>query len=158
MFKFLYKPEQSSYAITYGNSVVAVQMDGGPSKFRSDIKNAPDIVNVSWAFSSYEYDYFKTFLSAVEDGATPFLIDLIIEEAGLVEHEVHFVPKTAKLKEQKGLSYYVTAKLEVNKIPRDKEFDFGYIDMLSAYGDEQSAFDAINQLDIFVNTQIVPHL
>lgn len=129
--KFIYPPEQSSYAVTDGEEVLATKLAGGASRYRQDIINATAAVNVSWLFTPIEFEYFRAFLkgSSANRGATPFLIDLILDEAlNLTEHEVYFVPGSVKTSKVQGHSISVQATLEVKPIV----YPDGYFDIVAA--------------------------
>jgi hypothetical protein len=114
MQKFVIPPDNSQYSATDGKEVVATQLDGGAARYRRDIIGATSTVNVAWILDTIDYKYLRSFYRGLTGkGASPFLIDLILDEAELTEHKVYFVPGSMQLTGQKGLTYWVSAQLEV---------------------------------------------
>ena len=156
--KFQIPPEQASYAVDDGESVIRTVLDGGKGKYRTDILNATSTVDVTWVFSAIEYEYFRAFFkgTAAAQGATPFLIDLILDEAqALTEHTAYFIPNKTKLTKVRGMSYTVKAQLEVEP----KEYTEGYFDfivyMYETYGENQQGMaDMLAQLEQLVNVDL----
>lgn len=110
-------PDNSSYSVTDGKEVVATQLDGGAARYRRDILGATSAVAVSWILGTQDYKYLRAFYKALaSSGATPFLIDLILDKPELTEHKAYFVPGSVQLTAQKGLTYWVSAQLEVYPI------------------------------------------
>jgi hypothetical protein len=149
-------PDQAGYAVLdAGNEVVRVQLAGGAGRYRRDILNASKMANVTWTLGPEEYDYFEMFYRVMTLRAgEPFLIDLIIGESGLTQHEARFIPGSKQLQSQRGLTYVVTAQLEVTP----KQYDYAYEDslivLLSAYTDFDSSLEVINQLEQLVNEDL----
>jgi len=114
--KFLLTPENSSYSVEKSiEETMRAQLEGGAGRYRADILGASNLVNCSWILDGTQFTYFEAFYRSVAgNGALPFTIDLIINDAELREYTARFVPKTKKLTAQKGLAYYVSAQLEVN--------------------------------------------
>ncbi len=89
-----------------------------------------------------QFEYFRAFYkgTAANSAATPFLLDLIIDEAlGLTEHTCYFIPGKVKTSQVRGLSYMVTAELEA----KPKTYADGYYDAIvwiyEAYGESAPA-------------------
>jgi hypothetical protein len=126
MAKFLIPPLSPSYSVEGATEeVLRAQLDGGASKFRADIIGAALNVACNWQFDPSENEYFWAFFrTATSRGALPFEIDLLIDNSELTEYSAHFVGKP-KLTQQSGLTYYVSAMLEVmpNFNPTEAEDD-----------------------------------
>lgn len=114
MQKFVIPPDNSQYSVNDGKEVVATELDGGAARYRRDVIGATSTVNVAWILDTIDYKYLRSFYRGLTGkGALPFLIDLILDEAELTEHKVYFVPGSMQLTGQKGLTYWVSAQLEV---------------------------------------------
>jgi len=154
--KFKLAPDNSSYSVTDGKEVIGVSLDGGAGRYRRDILGASSAVSVQWVCDRDEYRYLRTFYSALVDkGATPFLIDLILDNPLPVEHKAYFVPGSMVLTGQKGLSYYVSAQLEVEPVGvTDDDITFAalYGEFGSNYETEFPAFEDV--FDNLMNVQI----
>lgn len=119
----------SSYSAQDGEETIAIGLDGGKSRYRRDIANATSRVNVTWITGKYGFKTIRSLYKAVtESGSLPFQIDLILDEYTLTEHTVHFVPNSLSLSSIQGLTYTITAQLEVKPLPLDgdetDEFSF----------------------------------
>lgn len=154
--KFKLAPDNSSYSVTDGKEVVSVALDGGAGRYRQDILGASSSVSVQWVCDRTEYRYLRAFYSAIADkGATPFLIDLILDDPLPVEHKAYFVPGSMVLTSQKGLSYYVSAQLEVEPVGVSEDdivFAALYSEFESGYQTEFPAFEDV--FDNLMNVQI----
>lgn len=114
MQKFVIPPDNSQYSVNDGKEVVATELDGGAARYRRDVIGATSTVDVAWILDTIDYKYLRSFYRGLTGkGALPFLIDLILDEAELTEHKVYFVPGSMQLTGQKGLTYWVSAQLEV---------------------------------------------
>lgn len=143
--KLVLRPEQSSYAVTPGSSIVETQLDGGKSRRRTDIVNSASVVDVSWFLNQSQYQYIQSFFNrATAKGATPFLIDLILSQPSLEEFEATFVADSFVLDGVQGLSFEVSAQLEVVPI-RDDEFDEIFL-ILFDNGKEVDFLNCLEQL------------
>lgn len=112
--KLVIPPDSSSYAAQRGAEVLAVQLDGGASRIRADILGASYLVSVQWIVDPAGYDYLNAFFrTATTRGSASFTIDLVLDNSTLSEYSAIFTPSTFKLASQVGLSYTVTAQLEV---------------------------------------------
>jgi hypothetical protein len=128
MTKFIIPPDNSAYSVTDGKEVVATQLDGGAARYRRDIIGATSTVNVSWILGRDEYKYLRSFYRGVTGkGATPFLIDLILDDFELTEHKVYFIPGSMQLTAQKGLTHWASAQLEVYPNEDTDNGDFAYL-------------------------------
>lgn len=127
--KLLLTPAESGYTVDDGDETLSIKLDGGKARYRKDMLNATATVRVRWQCDRYEYEYLKAFYkgSASDTGATPFLLDLIIDEAfQLTEHTCYFIPGKFKLNRIRGHLHEVQADLEV--IP--KTYFDGYYDII----------------------------
>ncbi len=128
-------PDSSSYSVTDGKEVVATQLDGGAARYRRDILGATSTVSVSFILGTVEYSYLRAFYKAlVSSGATPFLIDLILDKPELTEHKAYFVPGSIQLTAQKGLTYWVSAQLEVYPVAMTED-DFTFAALYGEFGE-----------------------
>lgn len=148
-------PDQATYDVTDGTEVVSVQLDGGASRFRADILNATSIVTVEWSIGPTQYQYLRAFYkTATQNGSEPFEIDLFLDQPILTTHTAYFVAGSMKLASQSGLTFVVTASLEVYPLPQDDDYNNSIMDLYEIYGDSTGASDVINQLELFINFQL----
>lgn len=157
--KFVYIPDSSGYSVQDAAAdVIAIQLDGGASRYRRDRIGSNSNVSVRWTFDPEEYRYFRAFYRFLtEKGAKPFLIDLVLDTQFPEEHVAHFVPGSVRLQEQRGHAYFVTAELEVEPtLFEDEEAELMMATLFSIYGDNYAtAFPIMeNQLDDIVNVQL----
>lgn len=146
--KFTVPPDNSSYGVSDGKEVFAVQLDGGASRYRRAVIGATSTVDVSWILGPDEYKYVRSFYRGITGkGAIPFLIDLILDENFLTEHKAFFIPGSFKLTGQKGLTYWLSAQLEVYPNEDEDNGNFAYV-----YGElGQSWANFLNLLNSVVN-------
>lgn len=112
--KLLLQPERNSYSVSFAQEALAVKLEGGLARTRLDILNGAHEVPVVFICDPEEYTYLMAFYRSIANrGATSFEIDLFVEEAGIQECSVKFVPGSVRLTEQSGLAYTVGATLEV---------------------------------------------
>lgn len=157
LIKLSLAPDNSSYSVTDGKEVVSVALDGGAGKYRRDIVGASSSVSVSWVCDREEYHYIRAFYRALlGKGSKPFLIDLILDDPLPAEHKAYFVPGSMVLTGQKGLSYYVSAQLEVEPSDIDTEAETMFATLYSIFGPNwQNEFPPIEDaVDTLVNVQI----
>ena len=155
--KLTISPENTAYSFIDGSEVNSVSLEGGSSRYRRDIVGATSTVTVSWIFNAIEYDYFRAFYRGVSaKGSKPFLIDLILDDSELIEHEVHFIVNSVNLVSQQGNSYSVTAQLEVKPKTYDEDDDVVFVDLYNSYGEDMN--DVIQQLEILTNKELPAHL
>jgi hypothetical protein len=157
MRKFLIPPEQSSYVVEGGESVVSTKLNGGASRYRKDILNPSSLVSVKWVFSPLQYEYFRAFYKASTSvGSESFLIDLIIDEAlQLTEHVVYFIPQTISLTSVQGNSYRVKASLEaIPKLYQDNYFE-AKVFLYENFGENQEQVESFfNLFENFINVDL----
>lgn len=138
-------PDSASYSVTDGKEVIATQLDGGAARYRRDILGATSRVTCQWTVGQDVYRYLRAFYrSATTNGATPFLIDLILDDPTLTEHKAYFIPGTMQLRETVGHKYVLYAELEVIPDLPDAAFDDALIFLYEEYGIE--TVDTIERL------------
>lgn len=146
--KFVIPPDNSQYSVTDGKEVVSTQLDGGAARYRSDIIGATSTVNVSWILNETGYKYLRSFYRGITGkGAAPFLIDLILDEFELTEHKSYFIPGSLQLTQQKGLTYWVSAQLEVYPNEDTDKGAFAYL--YNAMGPDWQKYE--DKLNTIVN-------
>jgi len=150
--KFVLAPTQASYGVRDGQTTLSVKLDGGASRYRRDVLNATRAVSCEWVLSAEDFLYFRTFYNTeTVSGSGSFLIDLIIDDADLTEHEAHFVPNTVQMSVLSGTTYSVRADLEAKPITRDALYDAAIVDVYDAYGGTVAARAVLNQFEQLVN-------
>lgn len=102
-----------NYSATDGQAVVAVQLDGGPSRYRLDKIGAPAIIPVQWTVDIVGYNALRAFYASINQGADPFLINVIYEVGTPQQYVAHLVVGTWNLSKQEGNTYILQASLEV---------------------------------------------
>lgn len=123
MEKLLLLPEQASYNFNPKNEVVSIDLEGGLSRSRKDVLGASAFVDCRWFLTSEQYQYFKAFYNlSAGRGALPFLIDLLLDQPFLEEFTAKFVADSFEMSDPRGLSFQVSAQLEVTPII-DEAFD-----------------------------------
>lgn len=135
--KLTARPTQAGYTVQDGASVLAVSLDGGASRMRRDVLGAVSTVTVQWTADGLLYRYLRAFFrSAIASGADPFLIDLVLDEAGVTEHVARVQPGSWKLSSAAYGGYVVQATLEVVPLPIDGDYDAAVLLLYDLYGDE----------------------
>lgn len=148
MVKFVIPPDNSQYTVADGKEVIATQLDGGAARYRQDIIGATSTVTVTWILGRDEYSYLRSFYRGITGkGATPFLIDLILDSYELTEHKAYFIPGSMQLTQQKGLTHWVSAQLEVVPNEDTDKGSFAYI--YNALGSSWKLW--LDKLDVIVN-------
>lgn len=143
MYKLTLAPDETMYSTQDGSGAISVKLDGGASKMRRGYANAPTTVTVQWSCDANEFKYLRTFFNLHDFGATPFLMDLILNRPELTEHECRFVPDTFKLTKIETQLYVVRATLEVIPEVPDVAFDAGFVVSFEAFGSASSEAYAI---------------
>lgn len=156
LVKLALSPDSSSYSVADGEDVIATKLDGGLSRYRLDILGASSKVSVKWICDRTQYKYLRAFYSVlINKGATPFIIDLILNDPLPVEHVAYFIPGSMALTNQQGCVYEVSAQLEVEPISvTDDDVIFAalYGEFGSNYETEFPAFE--DMFDNLMNVQI----
>lgn len=155
MRKLPFLPDSDGYSFTDAEESVAVSLDGGPPRVRTDILNGTINLTASWTLDRQKYDYFRAFYRVVmANYGGKFRCDLVIDESGLTEHDCIFAPGSMKLASQRGHAYVVNCQLIVVPIPMDIEFEESKLDMIDAYGSEPAAIDILNEFDELANVRL----
>lgn len=152
MHKLALAPDETMYTTQDGAGAITVKLDGGASKSRRSYDNAPTTVTLQWSCDPEEFQYLRTFYNLHSYGATPFLMDLIIDKPSLTEHECRFVPDTFKLAKVQTDLFQVRANLEVIPEVPDVDFDAGFVVTFEAFGSETS--QALGLLATLVNVKL----
>lgn len=149
MFKLSLAPDQASYTVDEDGTTIATRLKGGASRYRKDILRGPVRVNLQWTCGIEDYIYLTTFYRVMEQGSLPFLMDLLVQDNYLTEHECRVVPKSWATTKVTGISYIVKAVLEV--VPRvgDPPFDEGLVTTYESFGTNGS--EAYGLLAVIVN-------
>lgn len=133
--KFAAPPDQAGYTVEDGVEVLRAQLDGGAARYRRDIIGASRIVNVQWTFSQEGYLYFRAFYrTSTAQGSKPFLIDLVLDDVELTEHEAYFIPGSVRLNNVSGHRHVVAAQLEVTPTDPDASYDEALVMIYTEYG------------------------
>lgn len=152
--KLTLSPQQASYNLKPGEQTIHQKLEGGASKFRQDILNPNSTLKCQWFCSALQYNYLMAFYKTVaKAGANAFLIDLIVDDGSSVtEHEAHFIPNSLALTGVNGLTYTVTAELEIKPLEEDETYNRGLVDVYNAYG--KDAEELLNILEHFINVEL----
>lgn len=151
MVKFVIPPDNSQYTVADGKEVIATQLDGGAARYRQDIIGATSTVTVTWILGRDEYLYLRSFYRGITGkGAVPFLIDLILDDYELTEHKAYFIPGTMQLTQQKGLTHWVSAQLEV--MPNEDIDKGSFAHIYNALGSGWKLW--LDLLDVVVNEKL----
>jgi hypothetical protein len=122
-------PDADSYKQSDGTEVTAIELEGGPSRYRRDMIGAPRMLDAQWTLTSWDYQYFRAFWNtAILRGVDSFTCDLLGDDGcGPVTHECKVVPGSMRVPSQVGLQYVVAAQLEVTPLPVDEVADAAVI-------------------------------
>lgn len=131
-------PAQDGYAVADADDqVLRAKVSAGPSRTRLDMLGAPSDVAVTFHLTDAEYQYWRAFFrSTIGYGSLPFLMDLLLDQPDLTEHEVKIVPGSTRLSGQRGLLYVVQARLEVKPSMEDADLDEAIAMLFAEYGDD----------------------
>lgn len=144
-------PNQDGYSVQHGYGIIRQQLEGGASRFRKNKKNVPSIVNVSWLVEKDGYDYLKAFYEIWQNQDEAFLLDLIIDDAELLEYSCNFTGGIV-LNSVLGYSYRVSAELEAKTKKRNPDQDeiiiLGVLDLVNPL-EELVNEDLANALEDF---------
>ena len=116
-----FTPENTSYNVTFGCATTRTVVMSGPAKYRKSFVNAPTVFDVQWLFNAAQFkqfmDYYRKTLREGSLLASVNLIGYNSDSGGdgpVVMRDVHFVPGSLKITQQRGHAYIVTAQLEDN--------------------------------------------
>lgn len=135
--RLLLTPDSAGYSAAFAEETIRTELDGGRGRYRRDILNGSDRVTAQWILNREEYDYFMAFYRSVTHrGATTFQLELVVDTHALGERDVNFIPGSVQLSGQSGLSYTVTAELEVHAAENPTE-EADDLAVVSAYNAAQ---------------------
>jgi len=139
--RLAYCVQQSGYTVDFGNDVIAQNLDGGPSRYRRDVRGNSHTVNVSWVLKLKGYQYLTAFYRVwMRNPSQPFLAKLIIDDE-LKDYECFF-KSPIQLNSKNGPVYQVSAQLEVKALIADDAFD----DALVSLGSDSDIFEPLEEL------------
>lgn len=139
--RLAYCVQQSGYTVDFGNDVIAQNLDGGPSRYRRDVRGNSHTVNVSWVLKLKGYQYLTAFYRVwMRNPSQPFLAELIIDDE-LKDYKCFF-KSAIQLNSKEGLVYRVSAQLEVKALIADNAFD----DALVSLGSGSDIFEPLEDL------------
>lgn len=148
--RLAYCVQQSGYTVNFGNDVIAQELDGGPSRYRRDIRRNSHLVNVSWVLKLKGYQYLTAFYRVwMRNPSQPFLAQLIIDDE-LKDYECFF-KSAIQLNSKNGPVYQVSAQLEVKALIADDVFD----ELLVAVGNQSIDLgELMDPLEELVNVDL----
>lgn len=149
-------PDQTSYSAKDGTEIIGVQFDGGPPRYRRDAVGAPARVTVSWTLDASAYQYLRAFYrTGLGNGADWFLVDLLLGDAALEEHQAHFVPGSFGLQSRQGKAYIAGAELDVIPAATDVDYDSAVLTLFEEYGfGRTGTSDLFQRLSTLVNQDL----
>ncbi len=117
--KLTIAPDQSGYAVSYGNDTVYDRADGPGGVVSRNLFNNSNIVDATWYCDKDEYDYLAACNRAGLRKAIVFKIDLLLDDIlEKTEYEAQFVPNTFRMSVQ-GETFTVSCQLEIKPLPYD---------------------------------------
>ena len=151
MDKLILPPDETGYSIKDGIEVVATQLKGGAARYRKDIKNSTSQLSVQWTTDREGFKYLRLFYRLVAtNGATPFLIDLIVDDYELTEHVANFIPGSMTIDTVSGFTFVVKAELEI-KPQATAELQSAYLELYKSFGSDIAKFEEMFNTIINVN-------
>lgn len=106
-------PDQNSYQVQDGQTTIAVKLDGGGSRVRSDQLGAAFTITCQWTLNLKNFNYIRAFYrTSVNFGALPFFLALMLDSGGMQTYLCRFMPGTFNLVSQSGATWVVGATLE----------------------------------------------
>jgi len=147
-------PAQDGYSVTDpDDAVLRAKVSAGPSRTRLDMLGATSTVAVAFHLTDAEYQYWRAFFRGVIGyGSQPFLMDLLMDQPDVTEHEVKIVPGSTRLTGQRGLLYVVVATLEVKPNTEDADMDAAIAMLYAEYGED--APNILADLEKLVNVDL----
>lgn len=144
MNKLILRPDRSGYSASIGGDVLSVRLAGGFGRYRRDFCKSTSTISCTWRLTSSRYKYFRSFYtSKINKGASPFLIDLILDDPEPLEYTAYIVPDTLQVTNPEFNIYEVSCELEVQPIDDYDTGDFASI--FEEFGDTWRVFlDIIN--------------
>ncbi|AXY57260.1 hypothetical protein CDG60_12205 [Acinetobacter chinensis] len=104
-------PLQSSYAVGFGNSVIATSAVCN-DLHRATFENLENTVTANFKLDAADYDYFTAFYRVWQHKRKPFTVDLVIDERPLQRYKAHFVPGGISM-QKSGRIFSVSTQLHV---------------------------------------------
>jgi len=150
MEKLLNPVGQEGFSFSEPKTTIQQQVDGGASRFRSDLDDASYLVSVKWKVNPTGLETIQEFFS--DNEALPFLIDLTIDYHFKQEYTAYFVTDSFSLDTVDGLTFEFSAQLEVMSNDTDTDYDLGLLEIFSSYPDGD--FGALNLLAKLVNIDL----
>lgn len=131
-------------------AVIRAKVSAGPSFQRLDMIGGPAEVNVTFRMTGAEYDYWRAFhRSTIAVGSEPFLLDLILDQSTLTEHQVKIIPGSLRMGGVSGDRHVVEMRLEAQLADSDPDYDAALVMMFELYGADGS--DVLDLLAVLVN-------
>ena len=107
-------PDQTGYVLTEGKEILSVALAGGPSRYRRDTVGASCKLQALWILDPNEFETLRSFYKSTRyNNAAWFDADLLVDQPYISSYKASFIPGSFQLKSQYGLTYEVTADLEV---------------------------------------------
>jgi hypothetical protein len=129
-------PSASGYGVQRGATVIQTQPGMGPSAFRLAQRNTPSLLNVSWNVGPADFDYLCAFyFTATAEGSLPFIMPAIHDYPDPQLFRALIVPGSFGLGGIKGLTYSVSAQVEVVPVV-DAALDEMLLWLYATYGEE----------------------
>ena len=151
MEKLSIRPDRADYSFSAsGNEVLRADLDGGSGRYRADVLNASEMVDVNWVVHPDDYQYLWAFYRRVSRGADPFLIDLLLEGTEWVERTAHFMPGSFRLTGRDRISFKVSAQLEVEQVESDADYDSALVAFFEVGRCDMASY--VNLFSPIVNT------
>jgi hypothetical protein len=156
LVKCILTPICSGYSVVPGEAVREIILEGGPARRRESFSGATYRVPVTWIVDGSEHKYLWAFYRGItHEGALPFLIDLVIHEAALVECQVSFFSGTFGTRSVNDGLYTIGADLEAVVPDIDYEADADFVTMCNEFGFDFEAGETLDDLNELVN-EILP--
>jgi hypothetical protein len=153
--KLMLTPSRDGYgADDADDAVLRAKVSAGPSRTRLDMLGATADVSATFRMDRGEYQYWRAFFRlAIGEGSLPFLLDLLLDQPDLVEHEVK-LSAPPRLSGQSGLLYVVQLRLEVKPAFQDTTGDEALLWLVQEYGSTDAAAGILLDLEHLVNVDL----
>lgn len=124
---------------------------GGFSRSRADSIGAHAVADVAWEMGPEAYEDFLDFVNdTIENASLPFLVDLVYDYHGPQEYTVKLIPDTLRFDSVDGLSYKLSASLELVPGP-DAVFDATILQLSEFYGGPLQYEESLGMLERLAN-------
>ena len=153
LFKLPMPPDQENYGVTKAANTITTEVAGGAPRYRLNFLNGTYTVSVLWRTDSAGFTFLNNFFNiACQSGSLPFLIDLYMDKGELTEHTARFVPGTFALSAQRGMSFEVSAQLDVEPMKTTQEDELVFaIQLIFGSGSEPVIVDFSDKLHTLIN-------